>query len=221
MPQILPTTIARAVPARIIRAVDLLVIHCTATASGEPLSGRPWNAPGGHTAVEIIDRWHRERGFARTAAGRALANPALTAIGYHYVIDLDGTLWTGRHPDETGAHAVGHNQRSVGLCLVGGRERDAKYTAAQWDTLAQLVRQLSRQIPAIPLKSPDRFPASGGRAAQLRYGICGHRDLSPDADGSGTLEPREWLKTCPGFDVAPWLAGMLAPMKAHLLPRWA
>lgn len=223
MPQsLLPTTVARAVPARITRAVDLLVIHCSATPSGVPLGGLPWNSPGGQTAVEVIDRWHRARGFARTAAGKALANPGLTAIGYHYVVDLDGTLWTGRHPDETGAHAAGHNQRSLGICLVGGAERDAKYTAAQWDMLAQLVRQLTRQIPAVPLKTPGRFPASGdGAAAQLRYGICGHRDLSPDADGSGAVEQREWLKTCPGFDVTAWLAADLRAPKAHTLPRWA
>jgi hypothetical protein len=29
----------------------------------------------------------------------------------------------------------------------------------------------------------------------------GHRDLSPDLDGNGHIEPDEWMKQCPGFDV--------------------
>ncbi len=30
--------------------------------------------------------------------------------------------------------------------------------------------------------------------------ICGHRDLSPDKDGDGVVEPHEWIKMCPCFD---------------------
>ena len=32
--------------------------------------------------------------------------------------------------------------------------------------------------------------------------IMGHRDLSPDKDGDGVVEPHEWLKACPSFDVS-------------------
>ena len=46
--------------------------------------------------------------------------------------------------------------------------------------------------------------------------ICGHRDLSPDINGDGTIEPNEWLKTCPGFTVADWLAGDMAPLAGHI-----
>lgn len=43
----------------------------------------------------------------------------------------------------------------------------------------------------------------------------GHRDLSPDIDGDGVVERHEWLKTCPGFDVAAWLAsGMRIPQES-------
>ncbi|MDA5624327.1 N-acetylmuramoyl-L-alanine amidase, partial [Pasteurella multocida] len=35
--------------------------------------------------------------------------------------------------------------------------------------------------------------------------ICGHRDLSPDLNGDGTITPNEWLKDCPCFDVWEWL----------------
>ena len=32
--------------------------------------------------------------------------------------------------------------------------------------------------------------------------VCGHRDLSPDLDGDGTVQPREWVKQCPCFEVS-------------------
>ena len=31
--------------------------------------------------------------------------------------------------------------------------------------------------------------------------ILGHRDLSPDLNGNGLIEPNEYLKQCPCFDV--------------------
>lgn len=35
-------------------------------------------------------------------------------------------------------------------------------------------------------------------------GLCyegGHRDLSPDLNGNGVIEPEEWVKVCPCFEV--------------------
>ena len=31
--------------------------------------------------------------------------------------------------------------------------------------------------------------------------VVGHRDLSPDLDGDGVVEPDEWTKACPCFEV--------------------
>jgi N-acetylmuramoyl-L-alanine amidase len=31
--------------------------------------------------------------------------------------------------------------------------------------------------------------------------LCGHRDLSPDLNHNGEIEPEEWVKQCPCFDV--------------------
>lgn len=31
--------------------------------------------------------------------------------------------------------------------------------------------------------------------------VCGHRDLSPDLNGDGVIEPEEWIKVCPCFEV--------------------
>ena len=33
------------------------------------------------------------------------------------------------------------------------------------------------------------------------YKRQGHRDLSPDLNGNGEIEPEEWIKACPCFEV--------------------
>lgn len=163
------------------RAVNLIVIHCSATPQGRQVT------------VYDLDKWHAERGFQRQAAAAAAFNPGLKHIGYHYLIDLKGEVFTGRDVEEVGAHVAGHNARSVGVCMVGMK----RFTAAQWAALRRLV--------------------IGLRAAYPGARICGHRDLSPDADGDGVVEPQEWLKDCPTFDVKSWLLGGMQPLAQHLV----
>jgi hypothetical protein len=124
-----------------LRPVDLIVIHCSASPDGRWVD-----------AAEI-DRWHRERGFLRQGPWRARHNPRLAAIGYHYVIYTNGAIATGRHPDEAGAHAAGHNARSLGLCVIG----TDRFAPEQWRALAELLDALAARYP------------------QAR--VIGHRDL--------------------------------------------
>ena len=60
--------------------IDAIIIHCSATRVGQNIH------------ASDIDKWHREQGFAM--------------IGYNYVIDLDGTVETGRPLTMDGAHCM-------------------------------------------------------------------------------------------------------------------
>lgn len=191
------------------RTINLLVIHCSATRSGGVLQRGLAGQKAYQNASALIDGWHAERGFARAAAAVKSFNPALPHIGYHWMIDLDGSVHTGRHPHEPGAHAKGHNAHSLGVCLVGGAEPVGRYTPAQWKALKTLV--LSQTYAwRINLNAPLR------NGDLLLDGVCGHRDLSPDTNGNGVAESREWLKTCPGFSVADWLRNRLEPLAQHV-----
>lgn len=152
------------------RNISLIVIHCSAS------------PPGQQKTVYDIDRDHKARGFNRRAEAVKLFNPALKHIGYHFVIDLKGEVFTGRGVDEIGAHVAGSNANSIGVCMVGMN----KFTPAQWVGLRKLVIQLHADYP--------------------NARICGHRDLSPDLNGDGQITRTEWLKECPTFDVKTWLA---------------
>lgn len=109
-------------------------------------------------------------------------------IGYHYVVEVDGKLAEGRPLEKVGAHVEGNNSATIGICMVG----TDRFTGAQWATLADIVASLRM-----------RFPAAK---------VCGHRDYSPDKNGDGLIQPWEWTKTCPGFDVSAWLLAGMDPL---------
>lgn len=193
------------------RPVNLVVIHCSATPSGKPLQQGVPGKPGFLNAPLVIDAWHAARGFKRDPAAVRAFSPKLPAIGYHYVIDLTGEVWSGRGLDEMGAHALHFNANSVGICMVGGSEPEASYAPSQWNSLRQLVAMLLSQY-GIPRALPRRILGkSYPQGYTMVNGVCGHRDLSPDANGDRLVEPFEWLKTCPGFDVGAWLARGMRP----------
>lgn len=136
------------------RQIDSIIIHCSAT-----LTGR-------HFGIAEIERWHtlpppRGNGWK--------------AIGYHYVIEVDGTIQSGRRIEEAGAHVKGHNSRSVGICLVGGIDENqrpsASFTNQQWDSLTTLLKGLRTSFPAALIR--------------------GHNDYTN-------------AKACPSFDVRSW-----------------
>lgn len=170
------------------RPINLIVIHCSASPNGDSLFRGSPGTPGFQTPVIAINAWHRARGFKRDTIACARFNPTLDAIGYHYVIYRNGAISSGRDETEVGAHVTGFNQRSLGICLVG----TDKFRTAQWNALRDLVAALKKRYPEARL--------------------VGHRDLSPDQNHNGIVERFEWLKTCPGFDVATWLSGGMAPM---------
>ena len=131
------------------RKIDKIIIHCTATPEGRVVT------------VKDVDTWHKERGFS--------------GIGYHYLIGLNGEVWTGRPIEQIGAHTLGYNENSVGVCYVGGCAQDMKpkdtRTAAQKLALTKLVKELKAKYPAAT--------------------IHGHYEYA--------------AKACPSFDVKQWI----------------
>lgn len=120
------------------RRINEIIVHCTAT-------------PEGHNyTVADIDRWHRERGWQ--------------GIGYHYVIYRDGSVHPGRPPREPGAHCLGHNSNSIGICYVGGLASDGKTaqdtrTPEQHAALRQLVAELMAKYPGSTVHGHNEFAA--------------------------------------------------------------
>ena len=119
------------------RTIKYLVVHCSATPEGRV-----------HTAKDI-DLWHKQRGF--------------TEIGYNYVILLDGTIELGCDVDKIPAHVEGHNKESIGICYIGGIDKNTLQpkdtrTAAQKEALKKLLTELKALYPEAEILGHRDFP---------------------------------------------------------------
>jgi N-acetylmuramoyl-L-alanine amidase len=114
-------------------------------------------------------------------------------IGYHLLIHLDGSTSPGRPEGEIGAHVAGHNLGTLGYSYIGGLDSRGK---------AKDTRTPQQKATMV------RVTETAIRKYKLRA-VLGHRDLSPDLDHDGLVEPHEWVKQCPCFDAAPEYAGLL------------
>ena len=128
------------------RKIDLIVIHCSATRCNRP-----------YPVTTLISDHDKRFGFT----------------GYHYYITRDGKTYQTRHEQLVGAHAVGYNRHSIGVCYEGGyntrgQPADTR-TEAQKASMRRLLKDLMK-----------RFPAAE---------VLGHRDL-PGVH-----------KDCPCYDV--------------------
>lgn len=90
-------------------------------------------------------------------------------IGYHYVIRRNGTVELGRPLSEPGAHVAGHNQKTIGICLVGGKPDD-NFTATQMAALGALVVELRRQFPDAAIKGHRDYQGTGKTCPQFDVG---------------------------------------------------
>lgn len=119
------------------RKITEIIIHCSATAEGRSYT------------IKDIEQWHLQRGFQM--------------IGYHYVINLDGSISKGRPLSMAGAHCQGHNANSIGICYVGGLDRDGKpkdtRTAAQKASLRFLIQDLQTQYPGLTVHGHNDYAA--------------------------------------------------------------
>ena len=107
------------------RYINDIIIHCSAS---------PYRRDD---RAADIKAWHT----LPPPRGRGWSN-----IGYHYVIDLDGTIERGRPISQAGSHCKGHNAHSIGICYVGGLDQDGNpadtRTAEQRASLLKLLTNL-------------------------------------------------------------------------------
>ena len=127
------------------RKINEIIIHCSATREGQEIS------------VDTIRQWHIRRGWSD--------------IGYHFVIYLDGSVHEGRPLERIGAHTIGHNRNSIGVCYIGGMNKE--YTKAKDTRTTAQKESLENLLMSYKNKYKD-------------IKIYGHRDFAN--------------KACPSFD---------------------
>ena len=91
------------------KSTSYIVIHCTANQANPNLS------------VRDIRAFHiKERGWSD--------------CGYHFVIPTSGVIQRGRPEAFVGAHALGYNDKSIGISYIGGLVKDKNGKLVNADT---------------------------------------------------------------------------------------
>ena len=115
--------------------IKFLTIHCAATPEGRDVK------------AVTIGEWDKAK-FGQ--------------ISYHHVVELDGrdvvTL-----PDTTrGAHTGGHNTGNIGVCYVGGCDKNMNAkdtrTEAQRATLRKIVAAYKAKYPGLIVRGHRDWP---------------------------------------------------------------
>lgn len=95
------------------------------------------HAEASSATVWDINQWHLDNGWV--------------GIGYHYYIRKDGSVYRGRPEWAVGAHATGHNDRSIGICCEGAYMTETM-PAAQLASLKALLRDIMGRYGKMPLR---------------------------------------------------------------------
>jgi N-acetylmuramoyl-L-alanine amidase len=101
---------------------------------------------------EIVRGWHLERGWADIGYNAIILNGYPTSKG-PYIPEQDGLLVMGRgldfsnaiDPSEVGAHALGYNRTSIGVCLIGV----SSFSLKQFRTLYHFCKLWEDIVPGI------------------------------------------------------------------------
>lgn len=104
--------------------------------------------------------------------------------GYHYVVMPDGKVESLLPEDSISNGVKGYNSTAINVAYVGGIDAKDKgvdnRTPEQKKSLKTILSQLKKKYPDAE--------------------IMGHRDISPDKNGNGIVDPWERIKECPCFD---------------------
>lgn len=117
---------------------------------------------GGTDTNPLLDTSHHT---ARTIKAGHLAN-GWNDIGYHYVIEKDGKTVAGRDEKVIGAHTVGMNDKSIGICLSGNFDATLP-TQEQLNAFVALYKALYAKYPHI---TPDKIYPHRKYAKKTCYG---------------------------------------------------
>lgn len=134
--------------------VSKIILHCSATPEGKAFT------------VDDIRRWHTS---PVASGGRGWKD-----IGYHYVVHLDGSVHPGRPEGIPGAHCLGQNNCSIGVCYIGGLASDGKTfkdtrTAAQKEAIDRLVKELLRRYPGATVHGHNEFAPKACPCFKVNY----------------------------------------------------
>lgn len=115
--------------------IEKIIIHCSNSEFGNYV---------------MVDNWHKEFGWDGFGYHFLIKN-GYYSYGSPYKKDQDGMVVNGRPENVQGAHCLGQNHNSLGICLIGCR----RFTDTQ--LFISLPSLLSKLLPKYKLSMDDVF----------------------------------------------------------------
>ena len=119
-----------------------IIVHHTGGTDKEPM------ADSSYATAQDIDVWHKERWPGFTSKVFKNNKGEFYHVGYHIVIERDGTIVHCRALNEEGAHTIGQNKSSIGVVLSGNFDR-TKPTKAQEKSFRKVFNHIISIYPKI------------------------------------------------------------------------
>jgi hypothetical protein len=113
-------------------AVRYIILHCSASHYGD---------------VKVIEDWHKQRGWSGCGYHWVVTNCYPERDNYvlkHPNIAFDGQIQRGRSEKFQGAHCLGHNHESIGVCIIG---EGGEFSSRQLVSVAKLCKQIFVRFP--------------------------------------------------------------------------
>ena len=146
-------------------------MHCTAS----------WQS---NTTVESLLKEFRQNGWK---------NP-----GYHYVVFPGGKIEQMLDEAKIANGVKNYNSNSIHVAWVGGIKYEKQDPSTTLKTSKPKIVSVDNRTDAQKLALFDLLTK-----LKLKYRsamIMGHRDISPDLNHNGVIDPWERIKDCPCFD---------------------
>jgi len=150
-----------------------IIVHHAGGTESDPLFDTS------NQAFSVIDAYHKQRWQATTKSELGYY------CGYHYFIDKYGVVTQARRDLEGGAHTIGMNYSSIGICLAGNFDTTLP-TDAQKAALTSLIENLQSRylIPAsrvVPHRAFASKSCYGNRLGSFWASVLVEEYLIPDA----------------------------------------
>lgn len=105
--------------------------------------------------------------------------------GYHYVVKTDGNIILMLDEGLTANGVKDYNAHSIHVAWIGGI--DAEHPKGIDNRTPEQKMALFDLLTKLKMRYPEAT-------------IMGHRDISPDVNHNGIIDPWERIKECPCFD---------------------
>lgn len=124
-------------------------------------------------------------------------NNGWSGIGYHFFVRLNGKIYEGRPIDKVGAHTVGQNAHSIGVCFEGNYENRTIMPYEQLQAGRELLEYLKNKYPKATIGKHKDFQSTACPGKYFPFDEIVMENASLKDQNSKESAVYNWVPVCP------------------------